>query len=316
MMQVLPVMLTLYSVLIPAKTWYTPQQPLMMQLKGAGDIALVLTDFTGQTLDSKGPADISGDRSIDLRTIYPQIDRPGTYILWAVPKKQALPDFVGTPVVIETRADPRPDAPKDAMVIKTEPLAFATIDTSRGAMTAIFYYDSAPHTVANFIGLASGGFYNGLLFFRVQPDVCIQTGDPRNDGTGGPGYRVEAEFNDRQHLEGVLSMSRQIDPIERQGVAPRIEYRDSAGSQFFICLRYDKTKEFDRRFTAFGKIVDGFKVAQTIGNTKLKDEHTGVPEQPQVVKSITIEPVTSQKNPYVDMLNLKAQTPTTLPTIP
>src|SRR6476620_9411539 len=73
MMQVLPVMLTLYSVLIPAKTWYTPSQPLMLQLKGAGEISLVLTDFTGQALDAKGPNDISGDRSIDLRTIYPQV---------------------------------------------------------------------------------------------------------------------------------------------------------------------------------------------------------------------------------------------------
>jgi cyclophilin family peptidyl-prolyl cis-trans isomerase len=315
MMQVLPVMLTLYSVLIPTKTWYTPSEPLMMQLKGGGDVSLIAMDFGGQVVDPKGPTDISGDRVIDVKTIYPVLDKPGTHVLWAVPKNHSLPDFVGTPVVIETRVDRRIDAPTDAMIIKVEPLSFATIDTNHGPMTAVFYY-SAPNSVSNFISLAIGGFYDGLKFFRIQPDVCIQTGDPRNDGTGGPGYHIEAEFNDRPHLEGVLSMSRQMDPIEGQGVLPRTEFANSAGSQFFICLKYDKTKEFDRRFTAFGKVVDGFKVVQAIGNVKLKDDKTGIPEEPQIVKSITIQPVTPQKNPYVDMLNLKPQTATTVPTIP
>ncbi len=316
MMQVLPVMLTLYSVLIPTRTWYTPNEPLMIQFKGGGDVSLIAMDFGGQIIDPKGPTDISGDRAIDVKTIYPGLDKPGTYMLWAVPKKQSLPDFVGTPVVIETRVDHRVDAPQDAMVIKVEPLSFATIETNHGPMTALFYYDSAPNTVDNFISLANGGFYDGLKFFRLQPDVCIQTGDPRNDGTGGPGYHIEAEFNDRQHLEGVLSMARQMDPIEGQGVLPRTEFANSAGSQFFICLRYDKTKEFDRRFTAFGKVVEGFKAVQAIANVKLKDDKTGTPEQPQIVKSITIQAVTPQKNPYVDMLNLKPQSATTLPTIP
>jgi cyclophilin family peptidyl-prolyl cis-trans isomerase len=316
-MQVLPVILSLYSVLIPTKTWFAPKQPLMVQIKGAGtDVSLVLTDFVGSAIEPKGSTDIAGDRSIDLRTLYPQIDTPGTHVLWAVPKKSLLPDFVGTPIVIEVRQDRRPDAPTDAMVIKIEPLLYATIDTNHGPMTAVFYYDSAPHTVANFLALAGGGFYDGLEFFRVQPDICIQTGDPRNDGTGGPGYRIENEFNDHQHLEGVLSMSRQIDPIETQGVLPRNEFANSAGSQFFICLKYDKTKEFDRRFTAFGKITEGFKVAQAIGNVKLADPKTGKPEKPQVIQSIKIQPVTTQNNPYADLMNMKRQTPTTLPVLP
>src|SRR5438876_7604063 len=127
----------------------------------------------------------------------------------------------------------------------------AGINTNRGLIVLELDPQYAPNTVNNFVYLADAQFYDGMVFHRVVPGFIIQTGDPKGDGTGGPGYQLEAEFSDRPHNEGVLSMARQSDPIERQGSMPRCEYANSAGSQFFICLDYATTKQLDGRYTAF-----------------------------------------------------------------
>jgi peptidyl-prolyl cis-trans isomerase B (cyclophilin B) len=106
----------------------------------------------------------------------------------------------------------------------------AVITTTEGTMVAEFWPEVAPNTVANFKKLANQGFYDGTCFHRVIKDFMIQGGDPLTKdpgkeamwGTGDPGYKIKAEFNDRSHTRGVLSMARSQDP-------------DSAGSQFFIC---------------------------------------------------------------------------------
>src|SRR5439155_14172612 len=97
----------------------------------------------------------------------------------------------------------------------------ARIRTRHGDMVVRFFPEVAPGTVKNFCDLAAKGFYNGLIFHRVIKGFMIQGGDPSGDGTGGPGYTIKAEFNDRPHKRGVLSMARASDP-------------NSAGSQFFI----------------------------------------------------------------------------------
>ena len=76
-------------------------------------------------------------------------------------------------------------------------------------------------------------------------------------------YQIAAEFNDRQHIEGVMSMAREIDPIEKQRTTPKRPA--TPGSQFFICLDYENTKQLDRRYTAFGRVVDGLDVMHAIG---------------------------------------------------
>src|SRR5204863_1864513 len=206
--------------------------------------------------------------------------------------------FIGTPLVVEVRSDRRPDAPNTPMVIKVEPLRYAVMSTDHGDMTVAFYYDSAPDTVANFLSLAEGGFYDGLTFHRIVPDYIIQGGDPRGDGTGGPGYHLEAEFNDRQHLPGVLSMARTEDLIERQGAEPRCEFKNSAGSQFMICLNYNSTKNLDRRYTAFGQVTDGMNAVNEIAKTPVGGETHDVPATPQVIKSIKVYSVVPGKSPY------------------
>jgi peptidylprolyl isomerase/peptidyl-prolyl cis-trans isomerase B (cyclophilin B) len=125
-----------------------------------------------------------------------------------------------------------------------------TIELEKGGTIVIeFYPDVAPNTVANFEKLANSGFYNGLNFHRVVPDFVVQGGDPNGDGTGGPGYKIKAEFNDRKHVTGTVAMARSQDP-------------NSAGSQFYICLA--PTPHLDRNYTVFGQVTEGMDLVQNI----------------------------------------------------
>lgn len=140
------------------------------------------------------------------------------------------------------------------------PAPKAVIETSFGSMELEFLPDKAPGHVKNFLDMARKRFYDGTLFHRVIPGFMIQGGcpntrDPKasrsSHGTGGPGHNVKAEFNQTPHKRGVLSMARSTDP-------------DSAGSQFFICVK--DSSFLDRNYTAFGRVVAGMEVADKIVN--------------------------------------------------
>ncbi len=156
----------------------------------------------------------------------------------------------------------------------------AIIKTTLGEMTITFWPEVAPKTVENFKKLAKEGFYDGTAFHRIVQGFMIQGGDPlskKNDtrvGTGGPGYHIKAEFNDKPHERGVISMARSQDP-------------DSAGSQFFICL--GDAKFLDRRYTAFGKLIRGDEVLGKIGDTPTEVGPNGEKSKP--VKRIGIESI-------------------------
>jgi peptidyl-prolyl cis-trans isomerase B (cyclophilin B) len=162
----------------------------------------------------------------------------------------------------------------------------AVIKTSEGDMVAEFWPDVAPKTVENFKKLARQGFYDGTAFHRVIKGFMIQGGDPLTKdeskraswGTGDPGYKIAAEFNEKSHIRGVLSMARSNDP-------------DSAGSQFFIC--HGAPTFLDRQYTAFGKLIKGDEVLEKIATTK-----TGPGDRPLKrinVESIKIVPADSIK---------------------
>ena len=132
----------------------------------------------------------------------------------------------------------------------------AVIKTAKGDIVVRFFPDVAPVTVASFLHLARSGFYNGLRFHRVEPTFVIQGGDPKSRdpnaadvGTGGPGYYLPAEFNNRPHKTGTLSMARSQDP-------------NSGGSQFYICLADQPS--LDGKYTVFGETVSGMDVVQNI----------------------------------------------------
>ncbi len=291
---------------VPAKTWFSPHQPLTITNQGSEAVELVLTRFLGEQVDPAGPRPrLDPARAADLRELYPDMGM-GTFVLYAVPPDGDQRAFVGTPLVIGVRSEALGGRPPEPMVIKVEPLRYAVMETEKGDMTAGFYYDVAPNTVANFQTLSEGGFFDGLSFHRIVPGFVIQGGDPMNNTEGGPGYAIDAEFNDRPHLAGVLSMAREGDPIERQGAMPRSEAANSAGSQFFIALDYATTRRLDGRYTVFGRLTDGMDVLATIGTVEIANPATGQPKEPQIIRRVRIEHVTARQNPYASLAELEA----------
>jgi cyclophilin family peptidyl-prolyl cis-trans isomerase len=127
--------------------------------------------------------------------------------------------------------------------------ARARISTDKGDIVFTFYPDDAPQHSAAFIKLARAGFYDGLTFHRVEPGFVIQGGDPSGDGTGGPGYRLDAEFNENPHIQGTVAMARSSNP-------------NSAGSQFYICL--DDAPFLNRQYTVFGHVIEGQSVVDAV----------------------------------------------------
>jgi cyclophilin family peptidyl-prolyl cis-trans isomerase len=130
------------------------------------------------------------------------------------------------------------------------------IETAVGTIVIEFFPGDAPNHVKNWKKLARMGFYDGTTFHRTVPGFMIQGGDPNsmdddpyNDGAGGPGWNVDAEFNDRKHLRGIVSMARGLSI-------------NSAGSQFFICL--DDLPWLDRQYTIFGEVVEGMGTVDAI----------------------------------------------------
>ena len=136
----------------------------------------------------------------------------------------------------------------------------AVIETNLGTIVIQLFPDVAPGHVENFVKLAQDGFYDGTTFHRVIPGFMIQGGDPNskdddrsNDGQGGPGYTIKAEFSDVPHKRGILSMARAQDP-------------NSAGSQFFIVVA--DSNFLDGQYTVFGEVIEGMEVADKIVNVE------------------------------------------------
>ncbi|HZW53401.1 MAG TPA: peptidylprolyl isomerase [Candidatus Elarobacter sp.] len=127
--------------------------------------------------------------------------------------------------------------------------ARARITTPKGDIVFVFYPDDAPLHSAAFIKLARAGFYDGLKFHRFEPGFVIQGGDPSGNGTGGPGYNLEAEFSERPHVKGTVAMARAQNP-------------NSAGSQFYIVL--DDAPFLNGQYTVFGHVVEGQTVVDQI----------------------------------------------------
>jgi len=179
------------------------------------------------------------------------------------------------------KASTKPEAPKTVSKNTNE---VAVIKTTAGEMVLEFWPEVAPLTVENFKKLARSGFYDGTAFHRIMKGFMIQGGDPNTKdpskeaeyGGGGPGYTIKAEFNDRSHKRGVISMARTPDP-------------DSAGSQFFIC--HDNATSLDHQYTAFGKLIKGDDVLEKIINTPVSASPSGEMSKPTVrvgVESIKI----------------------------
>jgi len=160
----------------------------------------------------------------------------------------------------------------------------AVINTTKGEMVLEFWPDVAPKTVENFKKLARDKFYDGTAFHRIIKGFMIQGGDPFTKdkskeamwGTGDPGYKIKAEFSDRPHQRGVISMARSQHP-------------DSAGCQFFIC--HGDASFLDQKYTAFGTLIRGDDVLEKIATAPVARGSSGENSKPLErveVKSIEI----------------------------
>lgn len=150
----------------------------------------------------------------------------------------------------------------------------AELETSAGNIVLEFLPEKAPGHVKNFLDLAEKGFYDDTIFHRVIPGFMIQGGCPQGTGTGGPGYNVDAEFNDTPHVRGVLSMARAQDP-------------NSAGSQFFIC--HGDAAFLDNQYTAFGRMQSGDEALDAIANAATQPGGEGSkPVSPVKITKVTI----------------------------
>jgi len=152
----------------------------------------------------------------------------------------------------------------------------AIIKTNFGDIKVAFYSDESPVTVNNFLNLAKKGFYDNTKFHRVIPDFMIQGGDPlskddnwSDDGTGGPGYKFQDEFNNHKLVKGSLAMANS---------GP-----NTNGSQFFIVTKA-ATPWLDGKHTNFGYVIEGMDVVEKI-------EAVEVNERDHPVEDVVVEGV-------------------------
>ena len=165
---------------------------------------------------------------------------------------------------------------------KTENPLVAMYIENYGAIVMELYPDKEPNTLNNFISLVSSGFYDDNSFHRLVPGFVLQGGDPKGDGTGGPGYSIKGEFknngfdgNDLKHKEKIVSMARSSD-------------MDSAGSQFFIML--GTSSYLDGDYAAFGKVIDGFDIITEIEDEEVvSDSNTGKLQTNLTIKKALVD---------------------------
>jgi peptidyl-prolyl cis-trans isomerase B (cyclophilin B) len=183
--------------------------------------------------------------------------RPATIALVALLAALLLPaPGLIVPGSAQQPTQPAPAAPKGAPAAKDAPTGgkkvkqTAVITMEKGGEINIeFFPEDAPKTVENFVTLAKKGFYDGLAFHRVEPNFVVQGGDPKGNGTGGPGYTIKDEFNKQKHVRGVVAMARTQAP-------------NSAGSQFYITLA--PAHFLDGQYTVFGRVTSGMEVVDKI----------------------------------------------------
>lgn len=164
---------------------------------------------------------------------------------------------------------------------------FATIETAKGDIVLELWPEVAPQHVNAFVFLIREGFYDGLAFHRVEPGFVIQGGDPLGTGTGGPGFKIPAEFNADNpvpHRAGTLAMARSGDP-------------NSGGSQFYVVLEDGPgPSSLDGQYTVFGHVVQGMDVVRQVQKGDVMTSVT-VEEKPKAESIVSPDDIRAGKLP-------------------
>ena len=242
-----------------------------------------------QTLDGSYAAFgkvVEGMETVDaiasVNTVYDSYGREKS-----VPTKDVIIDYV---IILEQYdRDGEDAAEREPMETKSEeelykdPIEVEMSVKGHGKITLELYPNLAPETVANFVDLASKGFYDGLTFHRIVSGFMIQGGDPDGNGTGGSDKNIKGEFqmnghyNPLSHKRGVISMARSTSP-------------DSASSQFFIC--HDNATSLDGQYAAFGKVIEGIETVDSIAAVEVEYDSYGreksVPTEDVIIEYVKV----------------------------
>lgn len=169
----------------------------------------------------------------------------------------------------------KPMMPKEALSIDKTKKYTAILKTSAGNISIELFVDKTPITVNNFISLARRKFYNDTIFHRVIKDFMIQGGDPKGDGTGGPGYQFDDEPFEGTYERGIVAMA---------NAGP-----NTNGSQFFIV---HQDAELPKNYVIFGKVVKGIEIVDKIAESAVETSENGEtskPTYPTKIISVVIE---------------------------
>jgi len=250
-----------------------PFTPISYASFGNGMLTNIQPEYSSGTIalnlkDIKYPINGTSDQPYKLVYASPSFENDNEDIVFGVFVYQVNKNYKPNPVSqqLNTKdnttkdkesntADERPQNMIKANMTPSDNIAI--LKTSLGNITIEFFPGAAPKHVNSFLNLSKTGFYDGTIFHRIVKDFVIQGGDPttRNStqkdrwGTGGPGYTIDAEFNDIPHERGIISMARTGDP-------------NSAGSQFFIVTK--DARFLDNQYTVFGRVIDGMEIVDKI----------------------------------------------------
>lgn len=178
----------------------------------------------------------------------------------------AQPEANQNPQPADTQATSEPDKEGKFVILDVKDFGKIKIEVNS---------EKAPKTSANFLKLVGEGFYNGLTFHRIIKDFVVQGGDPKGDGTGGPGYTVPAEIG-LLHKKGSIAMARLGDQVNPN--------KESSGSQFYIALT--DLPMLDGQYTVFGQVVEGLDIVEKIGSVQTVPGDA--PKTPVVITTATI----------------------------
>ncbi len=269
---------------LPLKLTVTNESKAPSMTLKRGDL-VTAKSFIGAGYDRKGQwmrvESEAGSGSVDLL--------PGE--TWSTNVQLALPEAVAKnpgPVTVQWigNGDMKDIRSNELTVsIRVEKNPVVTLETTEGPIVFELWPEKAPNHVANLVSLARAGFYDGLSFHRVISGFMIQTGCPKGDGMGDPGYKIPAEFNEETFVKGTIGMARRGDSV------------DSAGSQFFICVA--DRKDLDKQYTAFGKVLEGQDTADKISNVPRDTEHGDKPFKPVLMRKVTVATPPDYKLPEI-----------------